>query len=349
MDFQKKRRIRFNTFKHYLDYCINLGFKKEELLKAIGLDEVVLKKEPLYIPLEHLERLVLYIENKVDDPFWALDQALKDSGGPSVLVVALIMSVSENLEEAIATSCRYRIVNGDIGDTLIVEEKENYISLKFKCIPNNSRFLNLVVEYRSAWWIQFIKSMLGNDINYLKYVCFEHELKNFKVQEWFSNLSECPVYFGWNENAIVISKEALKIPFKTADRDLYVSLEKYIINLIDQFNSEDKITEVVKSLILYQLNRGPVSREKIAEMLGFNVRTLTRKLKAEGTTYGLILEEIRIENAKEYLIGTQHSILYIAKVLGFFTSSAFITWFKSLTGVTPKKFRDTHKETLKIG
>lgn len=338
----KLPRIRFQIFKHLIDHCTLLNTERKELLRIAGVDENFLKKNIQYAPLAPFERMVTYIYENTNDPLLLLKFFLK-SDISSIGPLGLLMNLSANLEDAINTFYKYKDINGDLGDFMSIKENREYIFLQWEYVTTNYNFIRCAIEYKCAWWANFITLIGDGSENYLKYIYFEHEILDPAVQEFYSSFFGCPVFFGQKESVIAISKKALNIPLRTANAELYLSVESYIINVLKRYRRETKVTDKVKSLIYLQLHKGSVSREIIADKMGINVRTLTRKLYAEGNKYSSILEEVRIEIAKDYLKNSNYSIVYISKALGFFTSNAFITWFKSLTGQPPKKYRENFR------
>ncbi|MCU4582505.1 AraC family transcriptional regulator [Acinetobacter gyllenbergii] len=338
MEKKQVRKIRFEIIKYVLDNCEKLNVQRPVLLENSGLDENILKSDHLYISLEHFEKIVLYLDGLYKDNLFLLEVFLKNES-PSISVLGLLMSVSGTLGEAIITACKYREINGDVGDRMIVREDGDQIYLIFFSCFDDSPYTNLILEFRCAWWVSFIKKYCDNGKDYINYVFFEHSLSSVK-KKGYDEFFGCPVYFNMNESVLSISKEALSLPFKSENRELFVNIENYIISLLDLYKGESFILDEVKKNISNQLRRGGVSREIIAEQLGLNVRTLTRKLNAAGTTYSNLLEEVRLETAIIYLNDSDMKVSIISKKIGFFSSNAFITWFKGLTGKTPKQYRD---------
>jgi AraC-like DNA-binding protein len=74
-----------------------------------------------------------------------------------------------------------------------------------------------------------------------------------------------------------------------------------------------------------------------------SVRTLTRLLAAEGTTYRELLETLRRDLAGRYLAGDALSVSEISFLLGFAELSSFHRAFKRWTGRTPAEFRQQFK------
>lgn len=333
-------KIRFQVFKHIIDHCVFLNIARSDLLKVAGLDEKSFEKNEPYISLEIFERVITFIYDHSDDPLLSLKFFSKNdisSTGP----VSLLVTLSENLKEAIRTFYKYKELNGELANMMHVEESDSSVYFKWKSESSNSNFVRWVTEYKCAWWVNFMKLIGDEGCSYIKYVSFKHNVLNMKIQNYYNNFFECPVYFGEKESMLVVSKDALELPLRTANRELYLNVENHILNLISQYKSNINIKDKVKLIINSQLKKGVVNREIIANELGMNIRTLTRKLNEEGSKYSLILDEVRLEEAKKYLRNSDFTILHISKSLGFYTSNSFISWFKTLTGETPKRYRES--------
>ncbi len=79
--------------------------------------------------------------------------------------------------------------------------------------------------------------------------------------------------------------------------------------------------------------------ETVARKLGTAVRTLHRKLHAEGISFTEILNDVRCNLAKEYLRSTELSIEDISELVGFSEAASFRHAFRKWTGNTPATFR----------
>lgn len=79
--------------------------------------------------------------------------------------------------------------------------------------------------------------------------------------------------------------------------------------------------------------------EMIARRLATTVRTLHRKLRAEGASFTQILDDVRCNLAKEYLRSTKLSTEDISELVGFSEAANFRHAFRRWTGSTPANFR----------
>ena len=81
------------------------------------------------------------------------------------------------------------------------------------------------------------------------------------------------------------------------------------------------------------------SMEEVARQIATTVRTLNRKLHAEGTSFTQILDDVRCNLASEYLRSTKLSIEDISELVGFSEATNFRHAFRRWTGSTPARFR----------
>ncbi len=79
--------------------------------------------------------------------------------------------------------------------------------------------------------------------------------------------------------------------------------------------------------------------EMVADRLVTTVRTLHRRLHAEGVSYTQILDDVRCNLAKEYLRSTKLCIDDISELVGFSEAANFRHAFHRWTGSTPANFR----------
>jgi AraC-like DNA-binding protein len=108
---------------------------------------------------------------------------------------------------------------------------------------------------------------------------------------------------------------------------------------LDSFMSQSTSREVVNKIV-DRLPDGPPSQELIAADLSVSNRTLQRKLKDEGTSFMDLLQDTRLQLAREYLRQPGRSVVETAYLLGFSEPSTFSRAFKRWTGRAPAEYRD---------
>ena len=83
------------------------------------------------------------------------------------------------------------------------------------------------------------------------------------------------------------------------------------------------------------------SLERVAEALHLSPRTLRRRLMELGTSFQMILEQLRRGHAVELLLHSTLSVEQIASELGYLDPSNFGRAFRRWTGQSPRAYRTT--------
>jgi len=144
-------------------------------------------------------------------------------------------------------------------------------------------------------------------------------------------------------------------PIDNFSQELIIALTDVLLSFFNRYYNRQFITRKVKHsdlLIKFEEilnksfrnneNNGIPSATILAERLNLSPKYLSDCLKqlTGQTTQQLIHEKI-IEQAKDLLSGTEHSVSEIAYRLGFEYSQSFNKLFKAKTTLTPMEFRQT--------
>lgn len=127
------------------------------------------------------------------------------------------------------------------------------------------------------------------------------------------------------------------------------------MTLLKELDHVDSLSEEIEALLIAILHTGEASIDMIADRLALSRQTIFRKLKAEGTTFQELLDDLRHRMALDYLHGKKTSVHEIAGLLGFSDPKSFSRAFKRWTGYNPHavranpalmdKIRDTHRSS----
>jgi AraC-like DNA-binding protein len=147
------------------------------------------------------------------------------------------------------------------------------------------------------------------------------------------------VRFGQPENRIVWASSDLRTPLRTANPVLLTQQLQRADELCTTLHSGRKLTGRARLLISKALAAGPSGADRVAEQLGVSVRTLSRNLRDEGTSYRQLLDAVRAELAEKYLIEDQRPAEEVAPLLGFSEPSALRRAFRRWRGATLGKVR----------
>jgi AraC-like DNA-binding protein len=175
-----------------------------------------------------------------------------------------------------------------------------------------------------------------------------------ELEAWFphpepSDLSEyratygtARLVFGAPFCGFVFDAERLQTPLPSNEPALHGVLRQHADRLLAELAPRTELIAQVRSHLLSTLRGRPASAVEMAEKLGMTRRTLTRRLREEGTSFSEVLDELRHRTAVHYLESTQHSVEDIAFLVGFSEPSPFVRAFRRWTGMAPMAYRRGH-------
>jgi AraC-like DNA-binding protein len=101
-------------------------------------------------------------------------------------------------------------------------------------------------------------------------------------------------------------------------------------------------SDILRRLLRTELLRGQCSVEDVAALCRIHRRTLSRRLRAEGTAFRQIADEVQFEIASRLLCNPRITFGQIAATLGYSELSAFTRAFRRWSGQTPTAWRAAH-------
>lgn len=150
-------------------------------------------------------------------------------------------------------------------------------------------------------------------------------------------LFKCRLVFDSGFNGVACAAADLDVPNPGADPVL-ARYAKQVVEALPVAGYGSTQQEVRKAIYL-MLPSGRASCEAVAQGLGLSMRTLQRQLDAEGTGFGLLLNEVRRDLARQYVGNARYSLGHVAAMLGYTTHSAFTRWFVAQFGCAPEVWR----------
>lgn len=158
-------------------------------------------------------------------------------------------------------------------------------------------------------------------------------------QKAFEKAFGMPVIFESEAYGILLAPEHVDAPIVTADYRLLEVLVQHAQNRLAQMQGDQGVGDRVKQLIMNMRCTDFPTIQMVAEAMHLSVRTLQRKLGAEGYSFRTLLEQVRLEMAKDHLGNESLSIADIAYLLRYAEVSAFSRSFKRQVGLSPAQFR----------
>lgn len=144
--------------------------------------------------------------------------------------------------------------------------------------------------------------------------------------------------FAAEYDALVFPRECLDRPLCTADRLASDVLDRTFQDLERQVARVSLPTRVLDAL-RPALARGDARLDYVAKGLGLSGRTLQRRLEAEGSSFHMLLEQCRKEQALALLTDRDMPVKAVSLALGYADPSIFFRAFRRWTGTSPAAYR----------
>jgi AraC-like DNA-binding protein len=148
-----------------------------------------------------------------------------------------------------------------------------------------------------------------------------------------------PINFGAEFSAIWFDSTLGLRSFRRTRVELWAFLrrapEDWAFNTV---NAGLLSTKVRQYLATSEIPSGDI--EKVSSALGLSVRTLTRKLHTEGTTFRIIRDNLRRDLAVQLLTQSRISIDGVSALVGFENTAAFCRAFRGWMQVSPGAYRN---------
>jgi AraC-like DNA-binding protein len=246
-------------------------------------------------------------------------------------------SAASDVGEALALYSRYsRITNDAIRQKFMPRPGGAALEIEFTGLPSYAARQN--TEFIFGCFRTALRALTGQNVTPTT-VSFTHN-RNSNLRE-FDRFFGCPVEFGAQGNFLVLADDALHIPLLTADPKLLHALRPFCDMAAGERNTANgTLRSAVEKEAERLLPHGKAKAQTVAKNLVLSVRTLSRRLADEGTTYAEVVDHLRRSLALQYLKEPVMSVSQIAWLLGYEGSTSFNHAFRRWTGRSPSSARN---------
>lgn len=323
----------------YLRYADSQKIDISSAIATAGIDPLVLDNANGRIPGEQFQSLIKALVDASNDPLMGLNSSLHVQPG-SYSVLGYITMSCATMGDAIERIPTYERLVGDMGVTDI-EQNKGSVFLNWRCAYTDVLVRQHMIDNVLASWTNFARWLANQDAS-PEHIFLERKAPASLAEiKKYEDFFKCPISFSQNKSGIELAKELLKTPLRQPDLLLLKTLESHACQQINELESASgSFSLQVAHAIRKQLNMGQTRKELIADEFCLSPRTLQRKLVAEGTSYQHIVDEIRLDMAKQLLSDSKIAIQDIAYNLGFSDSGSFHRRFKQWTNKTPGEYRE---------
>jgi len=154
----------------------------------------------------------------------------------------------------------------------------------------------------------------------------------------------CPIAFGCAANVLVFPRALEQLALPERDDKLVALIERHATWMVAELGDDHAtLSDRVRRAIFHLFQREAMTIVHVARTLGVSSRSLQRQLRAEGTSFRELVDEVRREIAISHVKAGRTPLATIALLLDFSDASAFHRSFRRWTGKSPSEFRGANR------
>lgn len=315
------------------------GADAGELAARAGLDPAALEDQDARISLQTYIALMRAAQAMTGDPALALHfgEAFEID---ELSIVGLIGRACATWEDAFTQLARYGQLAIDVpvddpqGRRLVIERDGDKLWM-VDTRSDPGAFPELTESAFARMAAAGHRKRSGVDA--VAAVHFTHKAPAYVAE--YHRVFQLPLVFESGRNALLMKGDAFPaMPIPKPSRYVFGILSARAETLLRELDAATTRGRV-ESAIMPILHTGEANMAAIAARLALSRQTLARRLKAEGTTFERLLDELRHRLALAYLGDSKVSVNQCAYLTGFSDPAAFSRAFKRWTGKNPRAMR----------
>ncbi len=243
-------------------------------------------------------------------------------------------AASSTLMDAFDRLSRYFAVISNVGKVR-VKEVDNCVEVALVLPVPYGIAEDSAIDSALALFMHLCRIVHSNQLKPLR---VEFQRPKPKASQSFDNFFQCPIQYGAKEDKLVFNSKDMREELSIANPDLARANDQVVIDYLRKHEAQHIVGKVT-ALIIDALPSGTPNQNGIADQLAMSSKTLQRRLSAEDTSFSKLLDEVRLDLAKKYLLQEWRSIGEICYMLGYSEPSNFTRWFKKNIDLSPAEYR----------
>jgi len=241
---------------------------------------------------------------------------------------------SQSLGDAMETIARYLSLRSPLLAFTIERDVDgiHFILSGTRELGRNQRFM---VEAAFAASAKFLTQLTEKRLDGMSFE-FQHKMSG--SQDMYIAALGSNISFQRPCQKLYLPAQLTKIYLPTANSMSAIEARRYCDAEIKRLGITHGFKHIVETILRSRLSSPPTEKET-AKILGYSARNLRRRLAEEGINYRDLLNSIKLESAKKFLISTNLRIEEIALEVGYKNVGNFSRALKRWTGRSPTAFR----------
>lgn len=144
------------------------------------------------------------------------------------------------------------------------------------------------------------------------------------------------LHFDQDQHAVFVKDADLARTYTTVSEEKHALIESRLKEHMEGLDGHLLVQTEVMIRTLLSAHRCQL--EDVANELGISPRTLQRQLMNHGLAFQQLVDKVKLDMAKKYLLHSRLSVGSVAERLNYSETAAFTRFFKRMTSMTPRQF-----------
>jgi AraC-like DNA-binding protein len=286
------------------------------------------------VPRTALNRLCTNVAAITGDPAFGL--RWKDLHDTHALnPVADLIVHAADLREGLDSLSRFQRLLSDQSNLTIIES-ENHVVVRCTGLQGDGRE---PARFITEMLLGSVLKLLVTFVPHASplWVNFDYPAPSYRAEYTCTFMGQ--EHFDQPHSELAFERALLSVPSPHGDKDLHGALRSIAEQRLLRMLQCTPYALRVRDHLVASGHAHRVSMAAVARGLGLSVRSLRRRLEAEGTSYKNVVNESLGILAKQLIRHSSGSVQEIAFEMGFADTSSFHRAFKRWTGMTPRTYR----------
>ena len=259
----------------------------------------------------------------------------REGSTSSLGIVGFLVESSPDVGSALRNLVQYQPVH-DRGEAVALRTDGTTATLSYVRDLRGIQAADQIADGAVAIGLNIMRALCGAGFT-PSLVLFEHPAPPEAAP--YRRLFGARVQFDAAENALAFPARWLDHKLPGANENLRRELEREIhaTEAIER-GSRDHMRRVLRTLLYI----GGATESRLAHLFAMHRRTVNRRLRAEGTTFRKLVDEVRFDVARHLLETSALNVCEIAEFLNYADASAFTRAFRRWSATTPVRWRLAH-------
>jgi AraC-like DNA-binding protein len=314
--------------------AIKARLDAERLLQHSGLTAAQIKDPNMRIPVRNQIRFLNAVAGALQDDLLGMHLAqtmeLRELG-----LLYYVLASSDTLANALARISRYSTLQNEGVNISVLQTPHSTMAFDYVSVSRASD--RHQIEFFVVFLLRLCRQLTARRIS-PSLVRFTH--RRGEIPADIKALFACPVEFGARVDEVAFAIDTSGIPIVNADPYLNALLLRYCEEAVSSRRGKGgNWRSRVENAVAPLLPHGEATMDNAAQRIGVSRRTLARRLREENVTFLDVMNELRLNLAKQYLRERDLKVTQIAWLLGYQEVSAFTHALKRWTGQSPAQLR----------